>query len=48
MIDYDSIFAILVRAGFAGWISIEDGMNGLDELRRSVDFLKAKRSQYFE
>ena len=26
-----------------GWISVEDGMNGLDELRRSVEFLKRKR-----
>jgi sugar phosphate isomerase/epimerase len=47
MIDYDAIFGILARAGFAGWISVEDGMNGLDELRRSVDFLKAKRSAYY-
>jgi sugar phosphate isomerase/epimerase len=46
-IGYDEIFGILSRAGFAGWISVEDGMNGLDELRRSVDFLKRKRSQYF-
>ena len=46
-IDYDAIFGILSRAGFAGWISVEDGMNGLDELRRSVDFLKAKRSEYY-
>ena len=30
-----------------GWISVEDGMDGLDELRRSVEFLKAKRQQYF-
>jgi sugar phosphate isomerase/epimerase len=27
--------------GFRGWISIEDGMNGLDEIRRSADFLRA-------
>ena len=27
---------------FAGWISVEDGMNGLDELARSVEFLKAE------
>ena len=30
-----------------GWISVEDGMNGLDELRRSVEFLKRKRQQYY-
>ena len=46
-IDYDAIFGILSRAGFAGWISVEDGMNGLDELRRSVAFLKTKRAEYY-
>jgi sugar phosphate isomerase/epimerase len=46
--DYDAIFRILSSVGFAGWISVEDGMNGLDELRRSVEFLKAKRTQYYE
>ena len=45
--DYDTIFRLLADAGFSGWISVEDGMNGLDELRRSVAFLKAKRTQYF-
>ena len=45
--DYDAIFRLLRDAGFAGWISVEDGMNGLDELRRSVAFLKQKRAQYY-
>jgi sugar phosphate isomerase/epimerase len=45
--DYDAIFRLLAEVGFDGWISIEDGMNGLDELRRSAAFLKAKRAQYF-
>jgi sugar phosphate isomerase/epimerase len=45
--DYDAIFRILAGVGFAGWISVEDGMNGLDELRRSVEFLKAKRQHYY-
>jgi sugar phosphate isomerase/epimerase len=45
--DYDAIFRILFGVGFAGWISVEDGMNGLDELRRSVAFLKEKRRQYY-
>jgi sugar phosphate isomerase/epimerase len=45
--DYDAIFRILAGAGFSGWISVEDGMNGLDELRRSVEFLKRKRQQYY-
>ena len=47
LIDYDAIFSRLAAAGFAGWISVEDGMNGLDEIARSVDFLKAKRTYYY-
>ena len=45
--DYDAIFRILAGVGFAGWISVEDGMNGMDELRRSVEFLKRKRQEYY-
>jgi sugar phosphate isomerase/epimerase len=45
--DYDAIFRILNGVNFTGWISVEDGMNGLDELARSVRFLKEKRSQYY-
>jgi len=45
--DYDAIFRILVAVGYDGWISIEDGVNGLDELQRSVEFLKRKRAQYY-
>src|SRR5437763_471591 len=45
--DYDAIFRILSGVGFAGWVSVEDSMNGLDELRRSVEFLKGKRAQYY-
>lgn len=45
--DYDAIFRILADAGFDGWISVEDGMDGLDELRRSVMFLKEKTARYF-
>jgi sugar phosphate isomerase/epimerase len=47
MNDYDAIFELLAEVGFDGWISIEDGMNGLDELRRSAEFLKQKRAQYY-
>jgi sugar phosphate isomerase/epimerase len=47
MNDYDAIFRLLAAARFDGWISIEDGVNGLDELRRSVEFLKRKRTEYF-
>jgi sugar phosphate isomerase/epimerase len=45
--DYDAIFRILADVGFDGWISVEDGMNGLDELARSVEFLKQKRAEYY-
>jgi sugar phosphate isomerase/epimerase len=39
--DYPAIFRVLRAVGFDGWISIEDGMNGLSEIRRSVEFLRA-------
>src|SRR5262245_11048281 len=45
--DYDAIFRILASVGYAGWISVEDGVNGLDELRRSVEFLQRKRAEYY-
>ena len=38
--DYPRIFSILREAGFDGWISIEDGMNGLEEIRESAQFLR--------
>jgi sugar phosphate isomerase/epimerase len=46
--DYDRIFSILATAGYDGWVSIEDGMNGMDEMRQSIDFLKRMRAKYFE
>jgi sugar phosphate isomerase/epimerase len=45
--DYDKIFTILKSAGFNGWISIEDGVNGMHELRESVTFLRRKMKEYF-
>ena len=47
MNDYDAIFGILASVGYSGWISVEDGMDGLDELRRSVEFLKEMRAKYY-
>ena len=47
LIDYDAIFQVLAGARFSGWISVEDGMNGLDELNRSIAFLQHKRDQYY-
>ena len=45
--DYDAIFSTLRQEGFDGWISIEDGENGMDELRQSVAFLRAKIAEHF-
>lgn len=45
--DYDAIFTELRRVGFDGWISIEDGVDGMDQLRRSVDFVNAKIRQHW-
>jgi sugar phosphate isomerase/epimerase len=45
--DYDRIFSTLRSVGFDSWISIEDGMNGIDDLRESVRFLEAKIELHF-
>jgi sugar phosphate isomerase/epimerase len=45
--DYDAIFRILAAHGYGGWISIEDGMNGMDEMARSLAFLRRMGAQYF-
>jgi sugar phosphate isomerase/epimerase len=47
LIDYDEIFAELRSAGFNGWISIEDGVEGMDQLERSVSFLRKKIQEYW-
>ena len=45
--DYDAIFSELKNKGFDGWISIEDGVDGMDQLARSVSFLKNKIAEYW-
>jgi sugar phosphate isomerase/epimerase len=45
--DYDAIFRILADHGYSGWISIEDGMNGMEEMAESLAFLRDKCAQYF-
>jgi sugar phosphate isomerase/epimerase len=47
MNDYDRIFATLNSVEFESWISIEDGMNGMNDLRDSVEFLRAKIELHF-
>jgi sugar phosphate isomerase/epimerase len=46
--DYDAIFSTLNSVGFHSWISIEDGMNGIEDLRESVHFLRKKIDQHFK
>jgi sugar phosphate isomerase/epimerase len=45
--DYNRIFSILASVGYRGWISIEDGMNGMDEMKESIEFLNRMRDNYF-
>ncbi len=45
--DYDAIFAELRSVGFDGWVSIEDGVEGVEQLRRSAAFLRAKFAQHW-
>ena len=47
MNDYDKIFSTLHSVGFSSWISIEDGMDGMDDLRESVHFLRSKIDHHF-
>lgn len=45
--DYDAIFAELKIKGFNGWISIEDGVDGMEQLERSVRFVRKKMKEYW-
>lgn len=45
--DYDAIFRILRSVNYTRWISIEDGMNGMAEMRESLEFLRRMRNKYF-
>jgi sugar phosphate isomerase/epimerase len=50
--DYDRILGTLARAGYQGWISIEDGEGptietGMTNLRHSIAFLRAKVLEHF-
>jgi sugar phosphate isomerase/epimerase len=47
MNDYDKIFGTLASVGFNGWVSIEDGVDGMDQLRESVAFLRRKIDQHW-
>jgi sugar phosphate isomerase/epimerase len=45
--DYDAIFRILADHGYRGWVSIEDGMNGMEEMAESLAFLRRMSAKYF-
>ena len=45
--DYDAIFTELKRVGFDSWISIEDGVDGMDQLARSAEFLQEKIAKHW-
>ncbi|MGA8029438.1 MAG: TIM barrel protein, partial [Bryobacteraceae bacterium] len=45
--DYNAIFRILAEHGYRGWVSIEDGMNGMEEMAESLAFLRKMSERYF-
>lgn len=45
--DYDAIFTILKGVGFDGWISIEDGVDGMEQMHESAEFLKRKVTEHW-
>jgi len=45
--DFDTIFRILSENNYTGWVSIEDGMNGMGEMADSLSFLRIMGKKYF-
>jgi sugar phosphate isomerase/epimerase len=45
--NYEAIFQILSENNYRGWVSIEDGMNGMQEMADSLAFLRAITDRYF-
>jgi sugar phosphate isomerase/epimerase len=45
--DFDAIFSILKENNYQGWVSIEDGMNGMEEMAESLAFLRKMSQKYF-
>ncbi len=45
--DYEAIFRILAEHNYRGWVSIEDGMNGMEEMAESLAFLRKMAAKYF-
>ena len=46
--DYDAIFSELKAKGFDGWISIEDGVDGMEQLERSVRYVRKKIDEHWK
>ncbi len=46
--DYPAIFRTLAKNNYSGWISIEDGMNGMEEMAASLAFLRRMIEEHFE
>ncbi len=40
-------FELLVQHNYRGWISIEDGMNGMEEMQQSLTFLREMVDKYY-
>ena len=45
--DYDAICTELRSVGFDSWISIEDGVDGMEQLEESVRFVRGKIRQHW-
>ncbi len=45
--NYPAIFQTLAKNDYSGWISIEDGMNGMNEMAESLAFLRRMVKEYF-
>jgi sugar phosphate isomerase/epimerase len=45
--DYLAIFRILAENQYRGWVSIEDGMNGMEEMSESLAFLRQMSERFF-
>jgi sugar phosphate isomerase/epimerase len=45
--DYDAVFKTLKDVGFDSWISIEDGVDGMEQMHESADFLREKIKKYW-
>jgi sugar phosphate isomerase/epimerase len=45
--DYSAIFRVLAAHHYTGWISIEDGMNGMEDMAASLAFLRDMIARHF-